>query len=174
MNSQDVILGMLLKGPKSGYDMKQKFQSTFSFFYDASFGTIYPTLSKMEALGYITKESIIQEGKPNKNIYSITPSGREKFQEYIHSPMESEVYRSDFLMRLFFGEFVDKAVIIGWFERKIEELEASHQSLSTGYEQFIHHSSPTQALCAEFGMEQLKMSFAFLKKGLEKLHNLEE
>lgn len=174
MNSQDVILGMLMKGPKSGYDMKQTFQDTFSFFYDVSFGTIYPTLSKMEQSGYITKESIIQEGKPNKNLYSITVLGREKFQEYMHGPMDSEIFRSDLLMRLYFGEFVDKSLVIEWFEQKIKEMKASYQSLSSGYEQFVHHCSPTQRLCAEYGMEQMKMSINFLEKGLEELHHLEE
>ena len=56
MTSQDVILGILMKRSLSGYDIKHMFETIFSYFYNASFGTIYPTLSKMEKEGLITKE----------------------------------------------------------------------------------------------------------------------
>ena len=77
MNSQDVILGIIMYHSLSGYDIKHKLETIFSYFYNASYGTIYPTLSKMEKEGMITKESVIQEGRPNKNVYSITEEGQQ-------------------------------------------------------------------------------------------------
>ncbi|WP_018754867.1 PadR family transcriptional regulator [Paenibacillus terrigena] len=173
MNSQDVILGMLLKGPMSGYDMKQVFQSVFSYFYDASYGTIYPTLSRMEKDGLITKESVVQEAKPNKNVYAVTAQGRAAFMQYMHSEIEPESFRSDLLMRMFFGEFVDKEVVIGWFEREIDKKEQQYQQLSGGYQEFARLCSPTKRLCAEYGMESLAHAIQFLKKGLREIRALE-
>lgn len=174
MNSQDVILGMLLEGSKSGYDIKQKFQTVFSFFYDASYGTIYPTLGRMEKEGYITKESVVQEGKPNKNMYSITELGRKQFQQYLRSPVEEDVLRSDLLMRLFFGEHVDDEVAIGWLEKALEEKERLYNALSSGFKDSEHLMSPTQQISIEFGLRSYTTNIQFLKEGIEKLQKLKE
>ena len=154
--------------------MKQVFQSVFSYFYDASYGTIYPTLSRMEKDGLISKESVVQEGKPNKNVYAITVQGREKFMQYMHSEVEPDSFRSDLLMRLFFGEYVNKDVVVGWFEREIAKKELQYQQLSSGYQEFAQLCSPTKRLCAEYGMESLAHAIQFLKRGLEEIRALEE
>lgn len=62
---------------------------------------IYPTLRKLEKDGKILKEVVIQEGRPNKNIYAITESGKEEFDDYLQSEIDDETFKSDFLMRLF-------------------------------------------------------------------------
>ncbi|MDG0813175.1 hypothetical protein [Cohnella rhizosphaerae] len=54
-------------------------------------------------MGYIAKESVVQEARPNKNVYSLTAEGKTQFEHYLHSPVEKDSYRSDFLVRMFFG-----------------------------------------------------------------------
>lgn len=104
MNIQDVILGILSEKPHSGYEIKRHFEEYFSFFFDASYGTIYPTLSKMEKLNLITKESVRQEGKPDKNVFTITSAGLDQFHAYLQSPAEKDVLRSDFLCTCILGK----------------------------------------------------------------------
>lgn len=72
MKIQGVILGILNSGPHSGYEIKRQFEERFSFFFNASYGSIYPTLSKFEKEKLITKKTVKHEGKPNKNVYTIT------------------------------------------------------------------------------------------------------
>ncbi len=38
----------------------------------------------------------MQEGKPNKKMYFITDEGREEFYQYMQTPVEKDVLRSDF------------------------------------------------------------------------------
>ena len=76
MNSQDVILGMLMKRSLTGYEIKQLFEDLFSYFYSSSYGTIYPMLHRMEKEELLTKENVLQDGKPNKNVFTITEKGR--------------------------------------------------------------------------------------------------
>ena len=45
MDVKTVCLGMLTDGPASGYDLKKQFESTFSHFFAAGYGSIYPALS---------------------------------------------------------------------------------------------------------------------------------
>lgn len=104
MNIQDVILGILSEKPHSGYEIKRHFEEYFSFFFDASYGTIYPTLSKMEKLNLITKESVRQEGKPDKNVFTITSAGLDQFHAYLQSPAEKMFCVLTFLCTCILGK----------------------------------------------------------------------
>lgn len=161
MNIQDVILGLLSKQPYSGYEIKRHFEEYFSFFFDASFGTIYPTLSKMEGLKLITKESIKQEGKPDKNVYTITPAGSEKFRFYLHSPADKEVLRSDFFMHLYFGDMADEGAMEALLRRTLEEKQHMYEDLKQKLEQLDPTMTPYQKLCMELGIVQCE---AFIQK----------
>ncbi|MCZ4299639.1 PadR family transcriptional regulator, partial [Henriciella marina] len=64
----------------TGYEIrKRSTEGDFSFFLEASFGSIYPALSKLEEDGFVTSHVQAQEGKPAKRVYSITQVGRESF-----------------------------------------------------------------------------------------------
>lgn len=156
MNIQDVILGILSEKPHSGYDIKRHFEEYFSFFFDASFGTIYPTLSKMEKLGLISREAVRQEGKPDKNMFTITPEGEQHFQKYLRQPAEKEVLRSDFLMHLYFGDMADEETM----DRLLREALRAKQEMYDDLERKLQELdkdgklTPSQKLCMELGLVQ--------------------
>ncbi|MCL6459001.1 MAG: PadR family transcriptional regulator [Gorillibacterium sp.] len=161
MNIQDVILGLLSKRSFSGYDIKHHFEEYFSFFFDASFGTIYPTLSKMEGLKLISKESIRQEGKPDKNIYTITPAGSEQFNRYLHAPADKEIFRSDFFMHLYFGDMADAATMETLLRQAMQEKQEMYDDLEQKLNQLDAFLPPYQKLSMELGLAQYA---AFIQK----------
>lgn len=172
MTTVDVILGILMEGSYSGYDLKQMMMNKFSYFYDASFGTIYPTLAKMEREGWITKETVIQEGKPNKHKYSITETGTAKFREYIRSPLAEDVMRSDFLVRLQFAPYVEPEEVKEWVWKSIRQTE-------TGIRMIEGHLKKIDAKCIpihqvtrlsmEFGIESYRNRIELLNRALEQM-----
>jgi DNA-binding PadR family transcriptional regulator len=174
VNAQDVILGMLQKRSYSGYELKHYFETVFSFFFDASFGTIYPTLSRMERLGYITKESIQQDNRPNKNMYTITDRGQEQFGLYLSSAMEKQTFRSDLLMRLYFGEFVEREVVIKWLQDELQEREQKLTQLEA--DKFCYEAdksmTPTQRICIQIGIESNRTMVRVLHESITSLENL--
>lgn len=103
MDVKTIILGFLNEGEMSGYDIKQFFSNSIGFFYDASFGAIYPALRKLEEDRLVTKREIIQSGKPNKILYSMTDAGKEIFQKEMMTPIQPPIVRSDMLVKLFFA-----------------------------------------------------------------------
>lgn len=161
MNIQDVILGILNKKPHSGYEIKQHFEEYFSFFFDASYGTIYPTLSKMEGLKLITKESVRQEGKPDKNVFTITSTGTERFQTYLHGPVEKEVLRSDFFMHLYFGDMTDKDTVEKMLRQAMEEKQTMFDDLEQKLKKLDTKLGTYQKMCMELGLAQYA---AFIKE----------
>lgn len=174
MNSQDVILGLLMHHSLSGYDIKHKLETIFSYFYNASYGTIYPTLSKMEKEGLITKQSVIQEGKPNKNVYTITEEGEHKFKAYMYSPVEDNEFKSDAMTRLFFGEFVDTEVMVGVLETYLVRTKSGLESLRKLYADCQSEMSPTQEICIQIGISNSESQLHTLTQGLARLKNIEQ
>ncbi|MFC3803081.1 helix-turn-helix transcriptional regulator [Cohnella sp. GCM10012308] len=169
MNSQDVILGLLHRGPLSGYEIKQKLEMPLSFFFDASFGTIYPTLAKMEAMGYIVKESIVQEGRPNKNVYSLTSDGRTQFEHYLHAPVEKDSYRSDFLVRMFFGEYSDEETLADWIRDEIRKAETAAGQLDRMKTDWAQNMPASKTLCLDIGIDLNASKAQTLREALKRL-----
>ena len=102
MSAQFIVLGFLSLKSMTGYEIKKNFSFSFSFFSGLSFGSIYPALKKLEDKGLITMRMEIQDGAPNRKIYTITEQGREEFLGQLRSPILLEKGKSTFLTRLFF------------------------------------------------------------------------
>ena len=96
MDVQSIILGFLMQQSMTGYDLKKAFSMSFSFFSGLSYGSIYPALKKMEKLGLISMKVEIQDGAPNRKIYTITEAGRKSFLESLQTPLVPERHKSVF------------------------------------------------------------------------------
>ncbi|ASA24861.1 PadR family transcriptional regulator [Paenibacillus donghaensis] len=173
MNSQDVILGMLMKEALTGYEIKQLLENVFSNFYSSSYGTIYPTLTRMEKEGLITKENVPQDGKPNKNLINITPKGRDCFNAYLLAPLEGDrIKKSDFMMRLYFGEFVGYDKVIIWLKQAQEESHTKLDQLLEQYSLYKDEMHPAQIICIQIGIEEYKAKLTTIAEGLVRLEEL--
>ncbi|MEM7215845.1 MAG: PadR family transcriptional regulator [Pseudomonadota bacterium] len=99
MNIQSLILGILNFGDATGYEIKKhSTEGAFSFFVDISYGSIYPTLSRLEAEGLVDGRSESQSGKPDKKVYSITDRGREEFVRMLNVVPQTDKFKSEFLL----------------------------------------------------------------------------
>lgn len=171
MNSQDVILGMLMKRSYSGYEIKHSLETLFSCFFDASFGTIYPTLAKMEKEGLINKESVQQEGRPNKNLYTITDLGRQEFLNYMNSTLSKEVVRSDLVVRLQFGEHVEADVVKHWLSQAIRNTEDLLSKLNADLEKYDSKMNRFQRISIDYGIAMNTYKAERLKEALSQLND---
>jgi DNA-binding PadR family transcriptional regulator len=83
------LLGLIAEQhPRSGYDLVQTFRISMAHYWHAHPGQIYPTLDRMERDGWIAGREVIQRGRPNKRVYSITAEGRRVLLEWLESPYE--------------------------------------------------------------------------------------
>ncbi|MEO7962405.1 MAG: PadR family transcriptional regulator [Gemmatimonadaceae bacterium] len=72
-----VILQLLADKPRHGYEIIKALEDRFAGAYAPSAGTVYPTLSLLEDIGYATVT--LEEG--GKKIYAITDEGRKYLEE---------------------------------------------------------------------------------------------
>jgi DNA-binding PadR family transcriptional regulator len=81
-----VILRMLEEKPRHGYDIIKELESRFGGSYAPSPGTVYPTLTMLEDLGFA--RVVPEEG--GKKIYEITDEGRKHLAE--HSGTVNDIF----------------------------------------------------------------------------------
>ncbi len=93
MDLRLVIMGLLMKGPTHGYDLKQTLERELSPFFEVSSTPLYYTLKKLEQEGLVTKWSTVSGRRPKKDVYSLTARGRAEIKElllknitYLHRP----------------------------------------------------------------------------------------
>jgi len=122
MDTESIVLGLLMSGPKTGYRIKT-ITGKMTTSYNLSLNQIYPALRKIEAAGLVKKEVVFQTGKPNKHVYSITDQGRRHFFESMEAPSMPFDYQLDFLTRAFFFRFLPEEEIMTRFEEEIDSLE---------------------------------------------------
>ncbi|MDE3152236.1 MAG: PadR family transcriptional regulator [Gemmatimonadota bacterium] len=72
-----VILQLIDEKPRHGYDIIKALEEKSQGAYSPSPGTVYPTLTMLEEMGYI--RSTAEDG--GKKVYEITPEGKQYLQE---------------------------------------------------------------------------------------------
>ncbi len=90
MSLKHGMLGLLINGPRSGYDLDRVFKDSLAFFWPAKTSQIYRELDAMERKGWLTSERVIQSEKPNKRVYSITEEGRREFRDWLSEPGDNQ------------------------------------------------------------------------------------
>lgn len=106
-NTSYVILGMLRKSPKSGYEIKAQADVSTRFFWAISYGQIYPELKRLAETGLIDGEADPGNGR-QRRVYSITPLGEDALHEWLTRSGEphSEL-RHEGVLRFFFADALD-------------------------------------------------------------------
>lgn len=99
MSVRGLCLAILSYGDATGYEIrKESTEGRFSYFDDASFGSIYPALARLEADGMVTVREEPQAGKPSRKVYSITETGRAEFISSLCEPQAPDTFKSPFLL----------------------------------------------------------------------------
>ena len=69
MNVRTLCLSILYEGEATGYEIRRmSVEGECSYFVEASYGSIYPALSKLEDEGLVSSRVEPQEGKPAKKV----------------------------------------------------------------------------------------------------------
>ncbi|WP_439032569.1 PadR family transcriptional regulator [Gordonia terrae] len=113
MALEHAILVSLAERPGTGYEIGQQFDRTIGYFWSATHQQIYRTLKKLLDDDLVSVESISQDGRPDKKVYTISDAGRDALAEWAMTPTPVQPLRSDIGVKLRAAEFGDLAAIIG-------------------------------------------------------------
>lgn len=124
------VLGQVAAGPTSGYDIKARLEAGAAQFWHASYSQIYAELRRLEGLGYVSEERVLQEGRPNKRVYTITDAGHEALRRWLHEPWELAQLRDEALVKLTLADSLPPGEVV----EQIERLKATHEARRADFE----------------------------------------
>ncbi|MDD3446680.1 MAG: PadR family transcriptional regulator [Zavarzinia sp.] len=126
MDIKTVCAGLLTFGEASGYEIKKLFEDgTFNGVYDASFGSIYPALTRLAEEGHVVCREQEQHGRPDKKVYSLTPKGRAHFVAELSRGIQPDRVRSEFAIATIFAHLLPRDVIVAYVDQQIAEYRAA-------------------------------------------------
>jgi DNA-binding PadR family transcriptional regulator len=105
----DAILACLTEHPMTGYELAKTFESSIGFFWKTDHQQIYRELSRLRDRGHIQGREVVQSGKPNKLVYTLTAEGRAAFRHWAARPSTPPSIKDDLLVRLYALDSVDIA-----------------------------------------------------------------
>lgn len=118
-----ILLGFLMQREMTGYDMKQHMSYSTSYFVDASFGSIYPSLKRLEQKGFVEVKESVENGKLKKT-YSVNEQGRAAFLKWLASPIApSKSDPSSALVKIFFFRHLSGEQVDSFIEQYICDIE---------------------------------------------------
>jgi len=167
MNTQTLILAILNFQDASGYEIKkQSSEGAFSYFVDISYGSIYPTLAKLEVEGLVIGRSETQSGKPDKKVFAITDKGRKEFINTLASPPAIDKFKSEFLLVAMCAGLTSPDVITKAIDKRIIEMEDLIKVI-TGLRSDCDH--PATQWITSYGLHVKGADLEFLKNNRDSL-----
>jgi DNA-binding PadR family transcriptional regulator len=86
-----------------GYDLHQRVEDELGRVWYIGMSNLYAALKRLEEAGYVEVSLAPQESYPARKVHHITPSGRERFMEWVRDPIPSiRDMRVEFPAKLYF------------------------------------------------------------------------
>src|SRR5260370_33430113 len=103
----DAILVCLTERPMTGYELAKTFDTSIGFFWRADHQQIYRELARLRERGHVRGREVVQSGKPNKLVYTLTSEGRAALRHWASMPSSPASIKDDLLGRLYALDSVD-------------------------------------------------------------------
>jgi PadR family transcriptional regulator AphA len=129
MSLKYALLGLLAEDSKYGYEIKQEFEGALGNVWSVSYGQLYPTLRRLAELDWVTKKTAPGKKAAEKNIYSITPKGKKKLDEWLLKPLRSNYkVKDEFTLKFLFFDKLPKEKVLEYL--KLQQKKAVMQKES--------------------------------------------
>src|SRR6266536_4087506 len=136
----DAILACLTERPMTGYELAKTFDVSIGFYWKANHQQIYRELTKLRERGHIQGSEVVQSGKPNKLIYTLTPEGRTALRHWAARPSTPPSIKDDLLVRLHALDSIDIEPMRADLMARLEH----HRDRHTNYERILKKRFPEE------------------------------
>lgn len=171
------ILGLINYHDLTGYEIMQTFRDSLNFFWNAQTSQIYRELQTLENRGWVNKTVIPQQGKPDKNLYSITEEGRRELLGWLADGELGVNSRTPLLMKVFFMGEQCKEDNVRYFESLrsycgivLESLESVPDYIES-YSAYIddHEKALYWEMTVEYGRRSTQMCMEWAQSCIDLL-----
>jgi DNA-binding PadR family transcriptional regulator len=170
----DAILVCLTERPMTGYELAKTFDSSIGFFWKADHQQIYRELTKLRERGYVQGREVVQSGKPNKLVYTLTPEGKAALRHWAARPSTPPSIKDDMLVRLCALDAVDmepmRADLMARLEYHRDRLARYERVLKKRFPQGAQNLADTGKLLAlRLGLRHERAVVEWCEEALETL-----
>lgn len=175
------ILGLLNYGDMSGYEIREVFKDSLNYFWTAQTSQIYRELGALEKNGWIKRQAVKQDGKPNKNICSITDEGRKELLRWLSEADVNMDMRSSILMKIFFMGELPISNSLNFFKELnkeycglLNDLQAADHSIDF-YQEMVpdKRNALFWQMTADFGKRYMQMYVDWSESCIQILENMQ-
>jgi DNA-binding PadR family transcriptional regulator len=170
-----IILGLLGARPMTGYDIKQAFDRAIASYWNAGNSQIYTTLKTLEHDGLVESELVVQQHRPNRKLYRLTPQGEAELDVWLKEPAPERFTKDEFLAKLFFcGQTTDEAALGHLLEHR-QAIEAQLAHMEWVLQHYSQrparrpHLLEYQLLVREYKAETLRADLAVTERAIARL-----
>ena len=165
VSNRHVILGLLLRRPMSGYDIKRYLKSLDWLIGSLSSGSLYPVLRALLQDGYATVEIHPHESRPPRKIYSITEAGQKVLAEWLGQPLATSAPLRAFLMRLVLADAHPAVAMISHLKNRRAQIATRQAAI----EQIIStEAGAHQDMAWDYGLALANAETAWLDSVLDR------
>jgi len=138
-STEYVLLGILMSGPKHGYEVMQFLDSALESTWRVSTSQLYTLLKRLEGRRLLDSSVEPQETRPSRRVFALTDMGKEAFLKWLHSPTEHvRDFRIEFVGKLFFFDHLSLEGGLELIGAQIERLAASKEKIRQQLEREQH------------------------------------
>ncbi|KPB03403.1 PadR family transcriptional regulator [Bacillus sp. CHD6a] len=145
-----VILGLLMEGDKHPYEIQQVMhERNMEQYIKMAKGSLYYAVEQLLNKKLIkVKQVVTDQTRPDKTIYSITPAGKEAFQQLLKKQLQAEsTHYHPMYTALAFIHLGDEKLIRTALSERISHTKMQLEMLERVYKQFgVHAPKGSQAI----------------------------
>ena len=97
---EQILIGLTVGNPRSGYDLKRYFSSTPAVVYEPSSGALYPALRRLERCGLLRSELTASAGRREQRRYVPTDAGLDAHRRWLRAPIDRAAIGRDLGLHL--------------------------------------------------------------------------
>ncbi|RKJ38618.1 PadR family transcriptional regulator [bacterium 1XD42-8] len=176
------ILGLINYHEMTGYEIMQTFRDSLNFFWKVQTSQIYRELQTLENKKWIRKTFVPQQGKPDKNVYSITDNGRCELLKWLSDNNVRLHSRTPLLMKVFFMGEQGRKENIQYFESVKSYCRLMQESLASVPEHIEYYSAYLDdkekvlycKMEVEYGRRSMQMCIDWAQNCIEQLERRDD
>jgi DNA-binding PadR family transcriptional regulator len=169
---EQILLGLTVERPRSGYDVKRFFASTPAVVYERSSGAVYPALRRLEQRGLLGSELAVSAGERGQRRYLATDAGQVAHRDWLRAPLDHATVGRDLgvhLMRFAMAEReLSRTEVLAF----LDDLGDALETFISEMEAFLHDSllpGRHPALAVEHGLAVHRASLSWARSARDRL-----
>lgn len=158
------LLGRLAHHDQTGYELSQLMGPPKNFNWEAGHSQIYPVLKSLTDAGYVVYTNVLQDGRPNKKVYSLTSKGQDALREWVADAPTPAPTRNEFNLKVFSLWTIPPRKAIEVLEKQVALVESEIEAISAHLDEAQSRYGVTFPVAADSKIFGLYSSIMFTRE----------